>query len=48
MKTIYMYETLNLIAQRQGVEEANKIVAQGKIVETTVKYLKIEENESNN
>lgn len=44
MKTIYMYETLSLIAQRQGIEEANKIVAQGKIVETeTVKYLKIEE-----
>lgn len=44
MKTIYMFETLSLIAQRQGVEEANKIVAQGKIVETeTVKYLKIEE-----
>ena len=44
MKTIYMYQTLSLIAQRQGVEEANKIVAQGKIVVTeTVKYLKIEE-----
>ena len=41
-----MLETLNLIAQRQGVEEANKIVAQGKIVETTVKYLKIENNEN--
>lgn len=43
MKIIYTEETLNLIAQRQGVEEANKIVAQGKIVETTIKYLKIEE-----
>lgn len=44
MKTIYMFETLSLIAQRQGIEEANKIVSQGKIVETeTVKYLKIEE-----
>lgn len=45
MTIIYTQETLNLIAQRQGVEEANKIVAQGKIVETTIKYLKIEENE---
>lgn len=46
MKTIYMYETLSLIAQTQGVEEANKIVAQGKIVEIeTIKYLKIEEDE---
>ena len=43
MTVIYTEETLNLIAQRQGVEEANKIVAQGKIVETTIKYLKIEE-----
>lgn len=43
MTIIYTQETLNLIAQTQGVEEANKIVAQGKIVETTVKYLKIEE-----
>lgn len=49
MKIIYTEETLNLIAQRQGVEEADKIVAQGKIVETeTIKYLKIEENESEN
>lgn len=44
MKTIYMFETLSLIAQRQGVEEANKIVAQGEIVETTVKYLKTEDD----
>lgn len=45
MKIIYTEETLNLIAQRQGVEEANKIVAQGKVVGTeTVKYLKIEED----
>lgn len=43
MTIIYTQETLNLIAQRQGIEEANKIVAQGKIVETTIKYLKIEE-----
>lgn len=43
MTIIYTEETLNLIAQRQGIEEANKIVAQGKIVETTIKYLKIEE-----
>jgi hypothetical protein len=42
--TIYMYETLSLIARRQGLEEANKIAEQGKIVETeTIKYLKIEE-----
>lgn len=47
MIIIYTEETLNLIAQRQGVEEANKIVSQGRIVEAeTIKYLKIEENEN--
>lgn len=39
-----MESTINLLVQRDGIEETNKLIAQGHIVVTeTVKYLKIEE-----
>ncbi len=44
MKIIYTESTLNLLVQRDGIEETNKLIEQGKIVVTdNVKYLKIEE-----
>jgi hypothetical protein len=44
MKIVYMEQTLNLLVQRDGIEETNKLISQGKLVVTeTVKYLKIEE-----
>ena len=44
MKEIYMEQTLNLLVQRDGIEETNKLISKGHIVVTeTVKYLKIEE-----
>lgn len=44
MIVIYTEETLSLIFQRDGAEETNKLIAQGKIISTEgLNYLKIEE-----
>lgn len=39
---IYTEAILNLLVQRDGIEETNKLILQGKLVVTdNVKYLKI-------
>ena len=44
MKIIYTEATLNLLVQRDGIEETNKLISRGEIIVTdNVKYLKIEE-----
>lgn len=46
MTVIYTENTINLLVQRDGIEETNQLISQGQIVVTeTVKYLKIEDNE---